>query len=76
MIFVSKRIPLDERMHGRDLEAALTLSLLNNLNDRLDQARSSGLSLQNKHMSRVELASTNQCNVFIFRGCKSSGCGR
>lgn len=33
------RKPLNERLHDRDLEAALTLSFLNNSNDRMDQAK-------------------------------------
>eukprot|EP00066_Takifugu_rubripes_P022339 XP_011611605.1 PREDICTED: RAD51-associated protein 1 isoform X1 [Takifugu rubripes] len=33
------RKPLDERLHERDLEAALTLSLLNSSNEREDQAK-------------------------------------
>uniref|UniRef100_A0A3B5K376 RAD51 associated protein 1 n=1 Tax=Takifugu rubripes TaxID=31033 RepID=A0A3B5K376_TAKRU len=36
---VSNRKPLDERLHERDLEAALTLSLLNSSNEREDQAK-------------------------------------
>lgn len=54
MNFVSNRKPLNERFHDRDLEAALTLSFLNNSNDRMDQAKCNGLSLQNKQLSVVE----------------------
>lgn len=54
MDFVSKRKPLDERLHERDLEAALTLSLLNNSNDGKDRAKGNGLTLQNKQLSVVE----------------------
>lgn len=54
MNFVFKRKPLDERLHDRDLEAAVTLSLLNNSNDRLEQAKGNGLSLQNMQLSVVE----------------------
>lgn len=38
---VSHRRPLDERLHERDLEAAITLSLLNNADGIKDQSPNS-----------------------------------
>lgn len=35
---LSDRVPLDERLHERDLEAAIVLSLLNNENGMKDQS--------------------------------------
>lgn len=52
MNFVFKRKPLDERLYNRDLEAAVTLSLLNNSSDRLEQAKGNGL--YNMQLSVVE----------------------
>lgn len=35
---LSDRVPLDERLHERDLEAAIVLSLLNSENGMKDQS--------------------------------------
>lgn len=44
---VRQRRPLDERLRERDLEAAITLSLLNNLNEAQDQTPiSKGMALR------------------------------
>lgn len=69
---VSNRKPLDERLHDRDLEAALTLSLLNSSNERNDQSKGDGLSLQNKKTNTVVWCRILQLQflffIFIFQG--------
>lgn len=55
---------MDERLHDRDLEAALTLSLLNSSNEGEDQAKGDGLSLQN--LKKIPLSGVESYNYSFF----------
>lgn len=68
MNFVSNRKPLDERLHDRDLEAALTLSLLNSSNERKDQAKGNSFPLQKKYHCVLLNLKMRMFFLFNFQG--------
>lgn len=76
---MSDRVPLDERLHGRDLEAAIVLSLLNT-EARPKEHASQGVYWMcnlsfNSFLQFVEISVFTFPHIYISRSCTGSSCG-